>query len=287
MAGKHYYQRQNKNTGKSSGTKKPSEGRPSEPSGPDPKGRKKNGRLPDKRPDAAKDSLFARLKRHLGSEREKIRDLPVLEKAAYIRDYYWLWIIGILAAVIIPCYMIYRAFFTTKDYWFYAVYANTTADAGNRSDLWWDFVDYAGFNTREKKVEFNAASFFDPSKSGGTTNSYYQAFVALVESGDLDILTMEEPEGFKGIGSSGRLLDLNDEKCDAIREKYADRLVYCDPYDEEYSDSPVPVGIDISDSLLVSKYHVYEEGCYLGISAYSERIGAVEEFLEFVLSRET
>ena len=281
MAGKHYYQRQNKNTGKPSGEKKPSGSTGPGHGGSSPSG-KKSGRLPAKGSAGTQDSLPARLKRHLGSEREKIRDLPLKEKAAYIRDYYWLWILGILAAVIIPCYMLYRAFFTVKDYWFYAVYANTTADAGNRSDLWWDFVDQAGFDTHEKKVEFNAASYFDPSKSGGTTNSYYQAFVALVESGDLDILTMEEPEGFEGIGSSGRLLDLNDEKCDAIREKYGDRLVYCTPNDEEYSDEPVPVGIDLSDSLLVTKYHVYEEGCYLGISAYSDRIDAVEQFLDFV-----
>ena len=59
--------------------------------------------------------------------------------------------------------------------------------------------------------------------------------------------------------------------------------MYCIPYDEEYSTEPVPVGIDLSDSSLVTKYHIYEDDCVLGISAYTQRLDAVEQFLAFVL----
>ena len=52
---------------------------------------------------------------------------------------------------------------------------------------------------------------------------------------------------------------------------------------EEYFADPVPVGIDISDSLLVTKYHLYEEDCVLGISAYTQRPESALTFLEFVL----
>lgn len=218
------------------------------------------------------------MKEHL----ERIRSLPPNKRIAYIREYYWLWIVGILGGCVFLTYVLFHAFFSVKEFWFYAVFANTMEDAGDHSLLWDDFLDYTGYNVRQKKVEFNGRSFFDPSKSGGTSNSYFQAFAALVESGDLDVVTMGE-EGLEAVGASGRLLDLNREECASIREKYVERFVYCIPYDEEYSTEPVPVGIDLSDSSLVTKYHIYEDDCVLGISAYTQRLDAVEQFLAFVL----
>ena len=219
------------------------------------------------------------------TEKDKIKDMTARQKADYIARYYWLWILGIASAVVIIGYVIYRANFALKDYWFYGMCANTMEDGGNGSDLWKDFVAYAGYDTSVKKVEMNARSYFDPSKSGGTNNSYFEAFVALVESGDLDVLVMGE-EGLKGIGASGRLKDLSDETCRDLVKQYEDRFVYCIPYDEEYSDDPVPVGIDISDSLLVTRYHLYEKDCVLGIGAYTTRMDSALTFLRFVLEED-
>ena len=49
---------------------------------------------------------------------------------------------------------------------------------------------------KQKKVEMNASSYFDPSVKGGTNNSYYQMFVAVTEAADLDVLVMGT-EGLK------------------------------------------------------------------------------------------
>lgn len=226
------------------------------------------------------------LARELAREKEKLRGLTLPEKIQYILDYYWLWILGTGCAVFLICFIIFRIFFVPKDYWFYGMFANTAAEAGNGSALWRDFTEYAGYDTKEKKVELNATSWFDPSIPGGTNNSYFQAFVALAESGDLDVVTLPE-EALKALGSSGRLLDLSaPEKCENIYQKYADRLVYCDPYDEDYAGTAVPVGIDLSDSLLVTKYGLYEESCVLGICAWTGRMDSVETFLEFALPRD-
>ena len=206
-------------------------------------------------------------------------------KCRYILDYYRLWILGIACAVFLVGYTVYRAGFTVKDYWFYAMFANTMEDGGTGSQLWKDYVEWSGFDTRQKKVEMNAASYFDPSVSGGTNNNYYQAFVALVESGDLDVVVLGK-EGLRGIGSSGRLLDLRDPRCSDLLERYADRIVSCIPYDEEYSKQEVPVGIDLSDSLLVTKYHLYPDDCVLGISAYTKRLETAEQFLDFILAED-
>ena len=225
---------------------------------------------------------MTKLIRYIAAEKEKIRDLDAKKKAAYILHYYWLWIIGIGSGLFFLFYILFHVFFTVKDYWFYGIFANTMANTGNSSDLRRDFTDYAGYDVKQKKVEMNASSYFDPSVKGGTNNSYYQMFVAVTEAADLDVLVMGT-EGLKAVGSSGRLLDLRAESVPWMEEEYARRLIYCDPADSAYSDGPVPVGIDISDSLLVTKYHLYDGDCALGLGAYSSRPESVRIFLDFIL----
>lgn len=227
-----------------------------------------------------------KLRSYLAAEKEKIRILSLKQKIRYITGYYWLWILGIGTALFLTGYVIYRAAFTPKDFWFYGVFANSPVNIGDVSGCRRDFINFAGYDTREKKVEMNAAVWFDPSVRGGTANSYYQAFVATVESGDLDVVVMSSA-GLKGIGSSGRLMDLTDERVNDLFQKYEDRIIYCDPYDEDYGTSQVPVGIDVSDSLLVTKYSLYENDCVLGIGAYTKRPENVKSFLAFILSEDS
>ena len=238
--------------------------------------KKKNGEAVSERR-----TIAFRLKAFAASEAEKTASMRTKEKLRYLLDYYWLWILGILGAVVIIIYVIFHMFFTVKDYWFYAIFANTMEAGGNDTAIWKDFVEYAGYDTKEKKVEFNAASFFDPTVPSGTANSYFQAFVAVLESGDLDIVTIGK-DALAAIGSSGRLLDLEADPVKDAFGEYADRFIYCEPYDETYSEEPVPVGIDLSGSRLVTQYHLYEQDAALGISAYTKRVDEAERFLRFL-----
>ena len=98
---------------------------------------------------------------------------------------------------------------------------------------------------------------------------------------------MEREQQLAAVGATGRLKDLDRRECRAIRERYADRLVYAEPNDEEYGAERVAVGIDVRDSLLMSKYRVYGgETCVLGIGAKSENLKAIEAFLAFIFQEE-
>ncbi len=216
------------------------------------------------------------------SERKKLAGMPAGKRLSYIAEYYGLWIAGIIFLIGISGYVIYRANFTVKEHWFYAVYANTMTEAGEGSDLWKDFAAYTGYDLTEKRLTMNDSSYFDPSLSNGTNNSYFQSFVALVESGDLDVITMGQA-GLMALGSSGRLMDLTSEAVQQLFDGYSDRFVYALPYDTEYSTVPVPIGIDVSDSLLVTRYGLYEDDCVLGISAYSAHVEEAASFLTFIL----
>ena len=221
------------------------------------------------------------LKALFRSEKEKLRGKSLSEKLEYVITYYGLWIAGILAAVFLAAWILWAQLIRVRGYWLYGMFANTSQSAGNGSELWQDFRAYAGYDTAEKRLEFNGASYFDPTVRDGTDNNYYQAFVALAESGDLDFLVMGK-EALVQTGSSGRLLDLRSEGCEALLARYGDRILTCTPADEEAPQEQIPVGIDLSDSVLITKYHLYPEDCAIGISAYTQRLDAVETFLEFL-----
>ncbi len=216
-------------------------------------------------------------------EKEKLKRLPFKEKLRYIWTYFWIPIVAIVLVLGFGTFLIVRIATNIPDNWLMVTFANTTAQAGTGSQLWEDFTDYAGYDLKEKKVEFNAESYFDYLKDQAKGNAYYNAFVTLSDVGELDAITMESAS-LAALGQSGRLFDLNNEKCAALKTKYANRFVYYTPTDENGTElDPIPVGIDISDSLLVTKYHLYVDSCALGVGAHSENIKEVGDFLNFVL----
>ena len=222
-----------------------------------------------------------RLAKWLKDERDKISGIPgTAKKFEYIWEYYKLWIIGIVFGIWFVTFAVRQYTTSLKDYRCFVVFANTYADAGDHSKLWEDYVEYAGIDLHEEAVRFDANSYFDYLK-GVTGNSYFEAFVAYADSGTLDAIVMGR-DSLTALGKTGRLMDLNSEACASIRAKYKDRFLYAVPLDEAYGAGEVPVCIDISDSLLVSRYGIYSEPCALGIGALSENVEAVEQFLDFI-----
>ena len=222
-----------------------------------------------------------RLADRLKGEREKIKEISGTgKKIEYIWDYYKLWIIGIVFFIWFVTFAVHQFMTNRQDYRCFMVFANTYADAGDHSELWEDYVEYAGIDLREETVRFDANSYFDYAK-GATGNSYFEAFVAYADSGTLDAIVMGR-DSLTALGKTGRLLDLNSEECSSIRAKYGDRFLYAVPLDEEYGGREVPVCIDISDSRLVSEYGIYSEPCALGIGALSQNVESVELFLDFL-----
>ena len=226
--------------------------------------------------------MFKRIRSFFKSEYDKLKGLTMKQKLGYVRDYYWLQISLVVIVLTLGSFVIYRVRTTLSDHWFYLMLANTREEAGTNSPLWKGYVDYSGYDLSEKLIEFNDEAWFDYGKNKAAGNKYYEIFVGFTDVGILDAVTME-PDNLTSLGESGRLLDLNADKCSRIREKYKDRFLYAIPYDKEYSTDPVPVGIDISDSILMTRYHLYTEGCAIGIGAQSEHLEAVELFLDYIL----
>ena len=222
-----------------------------------------------------------RVKEYIHVEIEKIKNISGWKaKLEYIWEYYWIPIVAILATIFMIIFAWNQYFNSIKDYWFYVTFANTTADIGDDSDLYNGFVDYAGFDLTQKNVEFNNQAYFDYGVNE-TGNTYFESFITYTDAGTLDCVTMTCDQ-LELLGQSGRLLDLDSEECASIKEKFGDKFLYATPYDSEYSDQPVAIGIDISDSILMSEYDIYADSCAIGIGANTQNLEAVEAFLEYI-----
>lgn len=222
-----------------------------------------------------------RLKAWFAVERDKVSRMTPKAAAEYIWTYYKLWIIGLVCLVWFAVFAVSRYRMANPDHWFYITFANTRSQIGDNSQFWQGYVDYTGYDTKEKAVTFNNEAYFDYGKDQARGNVYYEVFVGFTDAGVLDAVTMN-PGALTALGQTGRLLDLNREECASIRKKYGDRFLYTQPLNESYGAEQVPVGIDISDSVLVSKYHAYTQGAALGIGANSTHLEAVEQFLDYL-----
>lgn len=225
---------------------------------------------------------MSKLSKYLAQERKKIQEIPSnKQKATYIWTYYKLWIIGLVCAVWFLCFVVIQLTTGITENWIYMVFVGTNAEVGNGSDFWQGYLDATGYDTKQKNVQFDNQVYFDFARDRGHGNTYYEAFVAYADSGTLDAAVMQT-DSLTLLGETGRLMDLNDPRCASIVEQYGDKLLYATPIDTEYSSEPVPVGIDISDSILMTEEHIYAETCALGISANSTHIEAVEQFLHYI-----
>lgn len=220
---------------------------------------------------------------NFAEEKKKIKELPFREAVQYIWMYFKIPIIAIVFVLGFGTFLIIRIATNIPDNWLTVTFSNTYARVGTGSQLWTDFTEKTGYDLTKKKVEFNAESYFDYLQDQAKGNAYYNAFVSLVDAEELDAITQEK-DSLTALGQSGRLLDLNDERCAAIKKKYGDRFLYYEPVDEDgEKGEKIPVGIDLSDSILMTKYHIYADSCALGIGAKSKNLEEIEDFIDFVL----
>ena len=139
-------------------------------------------------------------------ERAKIKALPFKEKIQYIWMYFKIPIIIALFVIGFGTFLIVRIATNIPDNWLTVTFANTTARAGTGSEIWKDFTEYAGYDLKQKKVEFNAESYFDYLQNQARGNAYYNAFVSLADAGEIDAITMSK-DSLAALGQSGRQFD--------------------------------------------------------------------------------
>ena len=219
-------------------------------------------------------------KQWFGRERRKVSEMSLRDLGWYVWTYYRIWIAGIVAALGVIIFLVVRLATVPGENYFFACFPNTYANLGKGSAFYEEFAEYAGYDLKEKNLEFNASIYCKPSAGAGS--SYYRSLISFLDSGALDVLVMEQ-EDIETIGEVGRLLDLEDERMGDFAERWAGRLVYVKPT-VEYKKDWVPVGIDIAGSILVDEYNAYPDGAVLGVSAQAGHLDQVEVFLDYIFA---
>ena len=217
-------------------------------------------------------------------EREKLRGYGLRARLKYIWQYYRLWIIGIAFAVGFVGYAVWNYVTVPGDIHFYGILSNTYAQLGKGSDFYNGFVEAAGYDLKTGVVEIDCANYCKPS-GRVIGNNYYEKLISMLDGG-VDDVWIAGAEDVIAIGEAGRLMDLNGDVMASIREKYADRFIYCTPLDESYSDQPVPIGIDLAGTALTGEYSAYPEGAALAVNASTQRPEQVLVFLDYLFAYE-
>ncbi|MGM9616264.1 hypothetical protein [Butyricicoccus sp.] len=220
----------------------------------------------------------------LKQEWNKLKGLSAKQKIEYIWDYYKLWLIGLVSLVLVSGYLLDNYKNANKEINIYVAFVNTFADIGEGSAFWKGYAEENGIDTNSINITFDTNNYFDMTQNNVTGNHYYEKLVVVADSEMLDAVVLE-PENLAALGSGGRLIDLRDKRTDELMHKYADRIITTEYTDENGTVCEIPVGIDISDSILVTKEAAYDR-CALGISANTQHVEAVEAFLSYILEEE-
>ena len=213
-------------------------------------------------------------------EKEKLEEYSPQDRLKYIWQYYKLWIIGIAFLLSFSTYAVWNYFTVPGEVLFYGIFSNTYAQLGQGSSFYNDYVDFAEYDLKQGVVELDCTNYCKPS-GRVTGNIYYEKLISMLD-GKVDDVWVAEAEDVIAVGEAGRLMDLNGEAASALKEKYADRFIYCTPLREDYSAEPVPIGIDLTGTGLTGEYSAYPNGAVLGINAYTRRLDQVMVFLDYL-----
>lgn len=215
-------------------------------------------------------------------EKQKLEGYSKAEKAEYIWRYYKLWIIGIISAVVIVVYVAVIMLTGVDEQNIYVAFVSAKTEIGGESDFQKGYASYTDTDLKKEAVTFDTGFYLDLSKGLPMGDTYFQKLVVLLDSGTVDAVVMEK-DNLETFAETGRLIDLSNDKTKALMDKYSDRIIIIDYTDEEGNQMRIPVGIDVSDSILVTQENAYESSCVLGISGEVEHVEAVAEFLSYIL----
>ena len=225
---------------------------------------------------------MGRIAAWLHEEREKLKGKSLRAKLSYVAAYYWIQIGVVIFALVFGLYLHGRMSVQLYENHFAACFGNKFADLGPDSAFGQAYAEYAGYDLSQKNLVIMDECWCRPGEASAFNNTYYNLLITYLDSGTLDVLVMPL-EDLCAVGESGRLMDLRNEKAGDILKAYADRLIYVTPNAmSDYSEAPVPVGIDLSGTALVGEGAPYEQDAVLGVNALAQHPDQAAVFLSFL-----
>lgn len=258
------------------------------------------------------------LKDEIHQQHIKTKDMSFKDKLGYFWYYYKIHTIAVILIIIFGVSLIHTIA-SSKDYCFYGIMLNAPvleADAMEAS-----FGEYAGLDMENYDCFIDTVSTYSLKSQTEFDIATLQRMIGLIQSKSLDVL-VADAQTFENFSFNGMIADLRNIMSKEELAQYEGRIYYLDNVEvqraraeEEMPDGaavleeeqrsplsaeelavqaeahrhpenmeePVPVGIFIEDSAVVSK-----TGCYdgmipvYGISSTSKRTDAAIKYLAFL-----
>lgn len=238
-------------------------------------------------------------------EKQKTKDMSLKGKLSYFWYYYKIHtIVAILAVILIAT--IIKDIRANKDYAFYGVYFNAkpTFSAEEQMDA---FSVYAGIDTEKYRALLDTTMYLSMTDISETTIATSQKFAAMTYSSEVDMVVADE-DVFTNYAVSEMFYDLREVLPEDLLEQYKENIFYIDRAEikaandedntEDYQDlaetfhdhrdssameDPIPVGIYVSDTPVISQAGCYEGTVPVyGIAANTKRLDAAVQYLRFL-----
>ncbi len=244
-------------------------------------------------------------------EKQKTKDMDLKGKLSYFWDYYKIHTIVAAVALFLIITMI-RDIAAAKDYAFYGVYFNAlqTFSAEEQMSA---FSEYLELDTENYEAMLDSTMYYSFTDLSETSLAASQKFFAMIQTGDIDV-TIADEEIFTNYAVNEIFFDLREVLPKDLLEKYKDDIFYIDGaqiaarnaddywesedgqdyhrdsekastdhHDPSLLEDPIPVGIYVGGTPVISK-----AGCYtelvpvFGIVKNTSRADTAVKYLRFL-----
>jgi len=244
-------------------------------------------------------------------ERQKTKNMSLKGKLSYFWDYYKIHTIVVIVAVFLITAIV-QDIASAKDYAFYGIYFNAmqTFSANEQMER---FSDYLELDTENFQALLDSSMYYSLTDLSETTLASSQKFAAMIHAGDVDTVVADE-DVFANYAVNEIFYDLREILPKDLLEKYKDDIFYLDGaqiaaynaddswkyedgqeyhealektftdhHDPSAMEDPVPFGIYVGDTPVIS-----EAGCYprsvpvFGIARNTSRPDTAVKYLRFL-----
>jgi hypothetical protein len=209
----------------------------------------------------------------------KFSDLTSRQKVEYIWEYYKLAIFGIIILVVIIVNIIIRIISPPPETLITVALTNANSNMTEDDVLFQEFVEQSGYDWDDTRVALNSGIFLSKEGQGQTDFANYQALVAQIMVGEIDVLGGEE-HIFEKVGAGKAMYSLYDILPAEVIEKHKAKIKMIK--DTETGDE-IPCAILLPPDSILIKEGYYKEGAMIGVPLSSSNLELAVNAIIFLL----
>jgi hypothetical protein len=204
------------------------------------------------------------------TEKEKLRDMPMKKKLAYLWEYYRVPAFVTIAALALISYTIYTIASPKVDVKFNAIIMENPFDEQVLEDCKADFSEYLKLDPQKEKVDFNS-SFYKPETMGEILTTY-------VAAQEIDVIIARESV-FATYAYIGYFDRLSDQLPTDLYSSLTNQFYLSDTQENTEKNA---YGIYLTDTALFKNHSISTDPYVLGIVTNSKHKENGVEFLRYL-----